>query len=58
MCDVVVIPRNEQSPGNAGTSRERTRVARGSSRRQPRLRVSEAVTALALRMTLNMAIDG
>jgi hypothetical protein len=30
MCDIAVIPRNEESPGEAGPSRERTRFARGS----------------------------
>jgi hypothetical protein len=57
MCDVVVIPRNEGSPGEAGRSRERTRFARGSSIRQPSQRLSGAVTLLALRVTVNMAID-
>jgi hypothetical protein len=50
--NVLVIPRNEESPGVAGMSRDRTRFARGSSRGQSRQRLSGAVTLLALRMTL------
>jgi hypothetical protein len=40
-----------ESPGEAGHPGERTRFARGSSLRQPRQRLSEAVTLLALRTT-------